>query len=491
MNAHPNKILLCDQIDLSSCLTIQSYGALIILDESLQIVQYSSNLYKFIGLGEKLLHGMSLQDILNIFKPLNFEVITQAFHSKRIFFAETKAAKELISLSFHKKINLILVEIEKIETNKDLEEGILNIRQFINWQQEIRSCETLTEIAQVSVERIRLIAGFDRVLLYQFNEEYSGTVIAEDKESSLESYLGLRFPATDIPQPVREAYLHEMIRYIPDVNYVPVEMQIDNKINIDLVGIHLRSVAPVHIEYMKNMGIASSTSIAITLNNKLWGIISFHHVTKKFLNLSMRNYLCLMGEILSTQILAINNKAALENKVKLVQTQITLQTLKGTLKQVFIELAKILLNTTRSEGVTLVLEGKFISYGSTPTAPQLSTLLSWMDIEHQAHPYITQILPLEFPSSKLFKDCACGLLSLPLHPGTKSYLWLFKPEVIQQIAWAGDPSAALTFHESRYSPRSSFKAWTETVTDSSELWTEFEIQMANIMHAYLQGFIGA
>jgi light-regulated signal transduction histidine kinase (bacteriophytochrome) len=185
---------------------------------------------------------------------------------------------------------------------------------FTNFVSRLNNLRSETELCQALTEQIKVLTGFNRVLLYRFDEAGHGTVLCEQTDNTLPSYLDLRFPASDIPQQARALYIEKTVRIIPDASYVPSPLHGLNGRPIHLLDLSLsilRSVSPVHLEYMRNMGTMSSMSVSIVCEGKLWGLISGHHAQLRRVPYLVRSACDLLTPLVATQLNSIASSASL------------------------------------------------------------------------------------------------------------------------------------------------------------------------------------
>ncbi|HEY9703968.1 MAG TPA: GAF domain-containing protein, partial [Allocoleopsis sp.] len=271
-NLQNNEIVTAQTVNLTNCDreqihipgSIQPHGVLIVLDkESLKIIQVSYNSQNFLGYTHSELITKSLTELLG-------EAQSQLIESclNKDFNTINPVKLSLNQLFFngiiHAINNYIILELEPIDS--------LDKNDFFNFYQmtkgiitQIQYTANLNELCQVIVTKIRELTGFDRVMIYRFDQDLSGNIIAENKRDDLESFLGLHYPATDIPQPARKLYLLNLIRLIPDVDYQEIALPNHPETNefFDLSFAVLRSVSPIHLEYLTNMGVKASMSISL------------------------------------------------------------------------------------------------------------------------------------------------------------------------------------------------------------------------------------
>lgn len=338
------------------------------------------------------------------------------------------------------------------------------------------------EVSEIACDEIRKLTGFDRVMMYKFDEDWNGTVIAESLNNGVEGYLHHRFPASDIPKQARELYTVNWLRLIPDVNYTPSPLvpQINPLTDrpLDLSNSVLRSVSPVHVEYMKNMGLGASMSVSILKGRQLWGLISCHHLKPIFPRYDVRVACEFLGQMLSGQIESREQTADFDHKLQLKTIYTHLLSEGGASEDLTAALEKnatALLALTESQGAAICLRDGCTLVGRTPSREQVSALIHWLAGRDAI---ITDCLSAQYEPAKAFKDVASGLLAISIH-GVGWVLW-FRPEQQNAITWGGNPEEAKIWSESetRFRPRKSFESWVQKVDGVSKKWARPETDVA-------------
>ena len=282
----------CDREQIHIPGLIQPHGLLLVLQEpAFEILQVSNNAFKFLGLHTQELLGQELNVFLDEQQiKLIKECLEEGFETVnplKITIDTQQAATKKFDAIVHRSNQGIILELEPTAFVEDV--SIFNLyRLTISRINRMRNAASLSELSQIIVQEVRKLTGFDRVMLYQFYSDGSGSVIAENKQDHLEPFLGLCYPDSDIPKQAKKLYTVNPIRLIPDVNYQAVKIISDqNHLGsqpLDLSFSVLRSVSPMHIEYLQNMGVTASMSISIIKNKKLWGLIACHHYQPKYLS---------------------------------------------------------------------------------------------------------------------------------------------------------------------------------------------------------------
>ncbi|AFZ25472.1 bacteriophytochrome (light-regulated signal transduction histidine kinase) [Cylindrospermum stagnale PCC 7417] len=487
----------CDQEQIHIPGHIQPHGLLLALQEPhLKILQVSENTNQLFGIPAEFLLGQNLTCLLS-HEQIKF--ITDALTQDNLAFVhlfeiKTEASKSPHSFlgMLHRSHDVLILELEphsSTETSLCLEK----YHQLEKAVSSISNASNLDKLFHIIAQEVKNITQFDRVMLYRFEADYSGVVIAEDKQSNLESYLGLHYPATDIPTQARKFYYENLLRVIPDINYQPVKIIPTNHPltdrPLDLSGALLRSISPLHVEYLQNMGVAASMSISLINENRLWGLIACHHYTPKYIDYDIRKTCEFIGQFASLELL--HQQESLLNfyrqQVKLIQVQLS-QNLGNKLDyigNVFQRNESSVLNLVRSTGAAILLEGQLILIGNTPSESDTQELVTWLQNQNQQEIYYTDSLPQLYPNARNFQDIASGILAISIILNQRSYhiIW-FRPEQIQIVHWAGNPNKPTSItsdNNLRLTPRKSFELWKETVQEKSLPWQPFAIEVAQEM----------
>jgi chemotaxis family two-component system sensor kinase Cph1 len=353
---------------------------------------------------------------------------------------------------------------------------------------------TVTSICTTAARALRRLTGFDRALLYCFDEDGTGIVLAEDRNDLLPSYLNLRFPASDIPQQARRLYTMNRVRIIPDVDYIPsplvAAVMADEAAAgpLDLSGSILRSVSPVHRDYMRNMGTAASMSISIVIDGQLWGLISLHHHAVRHVPYRVRAACDLLTQFFSAQLTAEIRSARLTRTAELRGVQRRLLTQLATAERYLHSLtdaADDLLELTGAQGAALVLGDECTCVGVTPPELALQNLTRWLKSRGEWDSFATSALPREYPEAAPWAESASGVLAISISHVHRSYLLWFRPELREAVHWAGEPAKGMRSEEGRLEihPRHSFHSWQEIVRGKAQPWTGAEIEAAGELRA--------
>lgn len=467
----------------------QAYGVLLSCDPaSMTVIQAGENTSSLFGFSVDEVIGKELSFLIGKeeLEELNFEQEQVPY--------EVNVNGRKFLLHFHiSGPNLIL----DFEPRWEVDEVFLFQKQLSGILNRFQEARSLEELSTQVTELTRKMFGYDRVMVYRFDEEWNGEVIAESKNEEMESWLGLHYPSTDIPEQSRDLFLKHRVRMISNVDYVPVPIKpelspLTNE-PLDISRSALRAVSPIHIEYLQNMGVGASLSAAIVVKGKLWGLIACHHNKEKYLDFYQRESCRFLAQMFSTEI-TLHETSSLLTRSEVTESlrrQLVVQMNyhsdiitalnRDTVK--FVDLVEC-------DGGAVFHLNKWELNGETPSIEQLDNLLENFIKNQSRSIFLTRNLSALFPEAVAFKDKASGLLSLKISED-KFILW-FKPEIVHIVTWGGNPEKKAFYNEAeqRISPRKSFEKWSEKLTGFSEPWHELDRNMAralreNISHVLL------
>ncbi len=344
---------------------------------------------------------------------------------------------------------------------------------------------------QTAAFEMRALTGYDRVMIYRFDEEFNGQVIAESHEPGMESYLGLHYPASDIPAQARELYRKNMIRTIVDGAYeaVPVLDASPGMGALDMSHSYLRSVSPIHLEYLKNMGVTATMTISIIVCGALWGLISCHHRKSYAPDLSRVNISEAFGGILGG-IIQMREESEHERisgqllaRLDAVMDIVLSQDKNQDVLDLIESRSFLFQSVLPSDGFCVRAEGRIILRNFKETADEIDRLLSVIAPKMHGPIFETDHLASLAPDlpDSILRDCA-GLLVLKLETHPHSW-WIWRRgEKTQTITWSGDPNQkAILNQKGLISPRKSFEKYNEIVTLRSARWSHSERELAKYL----------
>jgi light-regulated signal transduction histidine kinase (bacteriophytochrome) len=356
----------------------------------------------------------------------------------------------------------------------------------------LQSVAGLEAFCQAAAEQVRASTGFDRVMIYRFLHDDSGEVIAEAKGAGVDAFLGLHFLASDIPNQARELYRRCWLRLIPDAACTPAPLEPASNgpgfppLDIGLCA--LRSVSPVHLEYMRNMGVGASMSMSIVIGDRLWGLIACHSFAPHYVAADLRTACELFAQIFSLQLEAKIEAGRSGRRIfaRQVLEGLTARVTKPV--EVGAELVTgepTLLDVIPSGGVAVWLDDRLHTLGDVPAAEFTMDLVAWLNKTEQSfveNSELGALLPVASCAG-----VASGLLAISLSRQPKDYVLWFRPEVVQTVLWAGDPNKPVTSGPlgKRLTPRKSFDVWRQEARGQSEPWDPVDIETAQAFRVWL------
>ncbi|WP_264048820.1 ATP-binding protein [Methylobacterium flocculans] len=504
------ELTACDREPIHRLGTLQPHGFLVAYrSEDRRIVQASANAPILAGRPEASLLGA---DVVEVFPDLHLRAAAELVAERdgaqflRTVTLATVEGPRAYDLAVHRSGDLVVLEFEAVASETVSEHSLdalyPRLNRFVEGLHEAGSVEELCHLLAID---IRHITAFDRALVYRFDRDGHGTVVAEDGNGVLPSYLDLRFPASDIPAQARELYRRNRLRIIPDAAYVPVpilrapEAAGDEApdLPLDLSQSILRSVSPVHVAYMRNMGTMASMSVSILVDGALWGLISCHNRTPRRVPLQARNACDFLTRIFALQLAAKERGAESEQRLALGAIQVRLlghmaeeeNFLDGLLNH-----ADDVLALAGASGAAVVTAEGCRLMGATPSAAEVRGLYRWLsDGPGGADLVATDALGEAYPPARDFSDRASGLLAISISQKYASYVLWFRPEVVRTVKWGGDPTKAAIPDPAggpdRLHPRQSFEIWKETLRGRALPWSTAETEAVKELRASVLGIV--
>jgi light-regulated signal transduction histidine kinase (bacteriophytochrome) len=458
---------------------IQPHGALLVLDpSSLVRLNASANLARMVGFD--LPPGASLGDVPEA-EPLVGELRRWLSSAEHAFLRTLRLGPSTLQVFAHLTRQGLLVEFEEPPSSEvETLEGLYpRLRGFLG---DISDAADIPAIAAVAVKEVRALTGFNRVMLYQFDAAGDGVVIAEDRDEVLPAYLGLRFPASDIPTQARDLYRLNRIRLIVTADYTPVPIEpaaspVDGR-PLDLSLAALRSVSPVHLEYMRNMGTGSSMSISILVEGRLWGLISGHSREPRHVNAQVRTACDMLGQLLSLQIEAREQADRTIERLGLKQVETELLArlvVAPNIQRGLADNGATWLALTRASGAAVCTTEGVLTFGLTPPNDAIVELAHRLE---GAEVVAIESLAERWADAEAYAGTASGVLAISISQLHADYIMWFRPEVVRTIDWGGEPQKAVEAGFDRLHPRKSFESWKQQVRLRSLPWRATEIDAA-------------
>lgn len=482
-----------DNLDLTECdrepiripSAIQPHGFFIAIDpQSKKIVSVSNNMDLFFTFSA---HAM-IDQPLETFSPLLSEWVELSSDQLSVLpqvFALSHTTAELTRfiVTLHHSDPYLILEGEPAQ-KADIFPDYL-AQAVMNEAVSLSSAKDVRELSRLGVLSLQRLSGFGRVMLYVFDEEFNGCVTAEAKIPSMHSYLDHHFPAADIPVQARELYRTNLIRFIPTSTYEPVPLIGVTQQPIDMSQSTLRSVSPIHLEYLRNMEVGASMSLSIIVNGELWGLFACHHPIPMSLAPTIRRYCEMFIRIFN---------ALMQEKIANYKTQsfFRLKNRYSTLKEAFVallnqsdahnafaSLGQLWTDALQSSGVCLLQNDKASVFGSVPPTAQIKALSKKIDPLRTDNLFASSSLINDLPDLSIDHSIA-GVLSLVVcHEPRTEILW-FRNEWMRELKWAGHTDKAVNDPTQRISPRLSFETLVVQQRGKSQAWNTAHLSAAEL-----------
>ncbi|WP_316829297.1 ATP-binding protein [Pedobacter aquatilis] len=485
MNKFSVDLTNCDKEPIHIPGKIQSHGFLIAADKSTLNISYiSENAAHFLKSSSKDLLEKPLSALNSLIKQqdpeFNIEDLLKLGIIRKSFDAISPHPVEVNDHPYYLIISSSpkdwLLEFEPVTLQYDIQSSI---GRSASSMLQGKSVSALLQGAAIEVKRL---IDYDRIMIYKFLDDGHGEVVAEEKNDDLEPFFGLHYPASDIPKQARELYKLNLTRLIADVNTedAPILTFQENH-PLDLTNSSLRAVSPIHIQYLKNMGVQSSFSISLISHGELWGLIACHNYSPKFIDYKAREGSKLIGQILSS---ALEYRQGEEDSEIVQEFKDTASILAEHLNRdkylvdALTGHKKTILDATKATGVALIFENELKTIGNVPADEEILELAEWLKSSNDESIYYTHRLSEIFHPAKKYKSTASGILSCSLSKELNEMIIWFKPEQIATVNWAGNPEKPAHLAENgllSLSPRKSFETWSQVVNNTSEKWLAEEV----------------
>jgi len=498
LGAHRRETLPLDpqfgQADLSNCEreqihlagSIQPHGALLLVRErDLVILQASANAADFLGVAGGVL-GKSLDDLGG-----NLARLVRSHLQDRMdkIPVAVRCRVDGLSVELDGSIHRppgggVIIELEIADRAVDLSTFVCEALRRISATSSLQSlCDETSKI-------YKELAGYDRVMVYRFDEDGHGEVFSEEREPDLEPYIGNRYPASDIPRIARRLYERNRVRALVDVEYTPVPLApplspLDGG-QLDMSLCCLRSMSPIHIQYLKNMGVCATLVASLLVGGRLWGLVACHHYTPRSAHYPTRVVCELLAEAVSTRIAALESFAQSQAELsvrRLEHRMIEAISTNGDWEGALFDNPQVVLQPLKASGVALLREDNTITTGEVPGTWQLREIRAWLNQRPGESVIATSSIAREDPELTHLTPVAAGILAVPISQRSGEYLIWFRPERVRTVTWGGNPYKAVEIGDdpTQLSPRRSFAKWHQIVEGTSDPWTPNEITTARLM----------
>ncbi|MGW9822404.1 light-regulated signal transduction histidine kinase (bacteriophytochrome) [Methylorubrum extorquens] len=488
----PVDLTSCDREPIHILGAVQPFGFLLGVSSDWIVVRASANAPEWLGRPAEDLLGLPLdilvdQEAIHLLRG-HLQTLRGPDAVDRVFGVRLVPDKPVFDIALHVSGGAIVMEAEP-SAPEHLSAGNL-VRNIVSRLQHTVELEPLCREA---ARQMRALTGFDRVMVYRFAPDGSGEVIAEAVRSGLDRYLGLHYPASDIPKQARALYERNWLRIIADIDapaipVVPARDPMGEPLDLSLST--LRTVSPIHHEYLRNMGVAASLSVSILRGGRLWGLFACHHTEPRHISLERRTAAELFGQMFSwilesreREVLAAQEALARETHNRLMSAMAA----GGTGLEGLADFAEELSGIVACDGLGLWVDGEITLQGMTPTREEFTGLVRFLNRTAASRVYATEEIGRFHEPGRDFTERAAGMLAVPVSRTPRDFLVFFRKEVARTVTWAGNPEkpASLGPNGVRLTPRKSFETWREVVHGRSLPWSEAEARTAEALRVTL------
>lgn len=461
-------LTLCDQEPIRTPGAIQPHGRALVLEAEAPhgLAAFSANW----GAPE-------VDEAVRVMRSLGFDGLVVG--ASPVSFGAASVGGVRYDVSIHRSQDHLIGEFEAVtEPAAAAQAPIYSLtRTFLPLLHDADSIESLASLAAAEMKRL---TGFGRCLVYRFDElNGHGEVLGEAIDEGYDSYAGHHFPASDVPQQARALYLLNRFRLIADANYEPVPLLTRTPAlaaqAIDLSQAQLRSVSPIHLEYMRNMGTLASASASIVIDGRLWGLISAHDRSPRTLDLATRLACEHLGHLLALQIQsqAINREVAQRLELRKLTLEIVAELAESdaTLKRL-VSNPSLVLRLAGATGAAVVLDDVVWRVGELPADDEVLELAQWISgLGNDV--YASDALAQTFAPAKAYAGVAAGVMAISISQVHRHMILWFRPEIVQTVTWAGEQKKNI-LPDGRIQPRRSFQSWVEHIRGFSRPWSVAE-----------------
>src|SRR5215468_1564174 len=482
------------QVDLTNCDrepihvpgSVQPFGFLLALLSDFTVCIASENVSAFLGFEHSELMQRPITEVFSesAVKAIRTRVDYLAGPDavERMFWVQLQDAGKRFDVAIHFSGPYLVIEAEPSVIEPDVNSGEL-VRLMLG---RVRKTEGLRELAQEAARQVRILTGFDRVMVYRFHPDGSGEVIAEVAASGLEPFLGLHYPASDIPRQARILYQRNWLRIIADIDAKPAVLKstpTHSAALLDLSMSVLRSVSPIHIEYLRNMGVGASMSVSILRDGKLWGLFACHHYSPRHISFEKRTASELFGQMFSWILEGRERESDIDYETRAHRMQERLMetaAMHAHSKRAIIDFIGDYRRMIQCDGIAVWSDDEITLDGATPTESEVQALIGFINRTSRGRICASAEIAKVYAAGESFRDRAAGFLAIPISRVPRDCLIFFRREVLRSVNWAGDPNKSYLEGPlgARLTPRRSFELWQETVAGQSKPWSSADLQIA-------------
>jgi two-component system, chemotaxis family, sensor kinase Cph1 len=478
-------------IDLSNCDrepihipgSVQPHGVLLVVEpETTRILQVAGDTQSTLGRDIDAILGECVTDVVGGYAASLIDA-EQGSRKPGYLGSFTVAAnaRRSLDLTRHDRDGILVLEIEPSSPRTRTAGEVLARVRWV--AAKLERATDLPRLLQSAAREARRLTGFDRVMIYRFLCDGAGSVEAEDKIDKLDPFLNHRYPASDIPKQARALYLQNLLRVIPDVDYTPAPLvpALNPMTNapLDMSECALRSVSPIHLQYLKNMGVRASMSVSIVVDGALWGLIAFHHTSPMLVPYEVREVCKHVAQILGQQVRAREQDELHQQRLRFAAAREELVdslSKASVIEHVLLECTDELQRALPADGAAVRFGDRISRTGHAPSGEQIRELTEWLLRVAPNDPYETNSLVRQYAPAAAYAAEASGLLATVVCPEEPLMLLWFRAEQLETINWAGNPhKAAELAGAGTLTPRKSFEIWKEIVHQQCRAWSTAEV----------------
>ncbi len=493
---HGVSLTNCDSEPVQTPGCIQPHGALLVLRlADLTILQVSENSRDHLGLAPDELLGQPITKLVDADGAARLRAFLANEPVERnplyVFTLPALTESGPLDVTMHTADGVVVLECEATGRGDSRIEPdyYALVKKSVT---RLQLAPSVSAFCDAVAEEVRALTGLDRVMVYRFHEDFHGEVVAESRRGDLPGWLGMHYPAEDIPRPAREIFKRIWIRPLPDVSAPVMELvplaNPDTGRALTMTHCALRGASIMYVEYLQNMGVAATLTMPILCDGELWGLIACHHYTPTRFPYQLRAACEFLAQVASLQLRGAEQRESLVYRLKIdgVHNQVIAQAARDVGLMTMTEGTPNLLDGMDAGGAALYHADRWWCVGNTPSVEQLDALNLWLDeraefLSPTRAVYATDSLVREYPAGADFAEVASGVLAVPLARRRQNVLLWFRPETIQTVKWGGNPHDKPTLtgpHGPRLTPRKSFELFTESVRQRSLPWLGVEVDAA-------------
>jgi light-regulated signal transduction histidine kinase (bacteriophytochrome)/CheY-like chemotaxis protein len=479
----------CDREPIHIPGSIQPIGFLLALTQDWMVARASGNIDRFVDCSAEALIGRPVTECISpsaLHAMRNrLAILRGADAVERLFRTPVQDGGGPFDIALHLSGDEIIVEAEP-SGEEEQSDASNTIRSMVA---RLDQHEDMAAFLREGARQVKALTGYDRVMVYRFAESGAGEVVAEAVRPGIGAFLGLHYPATDIPAQARELYRRNLLRVIADVESAPVPIVQNASRNdkpIDLSLSVLRAVSPIHIEYLKNMGVCASMSISIIVEGRLWGLFACHHYAARCPSFERRSVAEMFAQMFSMRLESRERQEAMsfERRARQISDQL-LGSVAGddSLLGKPEWLRDMLAGLIPADGIGVWIDGAYAVSGATPSPENFGSIVLALNSQCARRVYATDRIAELVPGAEHYAGRAAGLLAIPMSRRPRDYVVLFRSEMVRSVRWGGDPHKPVEFGPNgpRLTPRASFDEWKELVEGRSRPFTPIELSVAEML----------